>query len=202
MDAGTTEQAGYPVSPLTQTHRETASPRPSRQTHPLGRYDRLARVLHWVFAVSIIYATVVGYTAGHITHTTWRLFLQHLNMSVATVLIVLFPLRLVWRLKRREPPPLPGMSTPQRTLAHAVHGLLYFTIAWVLVSGYLMVPQSYRFFGLLTIPTPFTRGPLTDELFLVHRVGCAVLGALVVVHVLAVVKHQWIARVPVLSRML
>lgn len=188
-------------------HRHISSPQAERThalTHagPVGRYDLLSRALHWVFALVIIYASVVGYTLGHITNPALRNFLSHLNMSFATVLIVLFPLRVFWRVKRQAPPPLPGISPWQRRLAHGVHGLLYVTIGCVLASGYLMVPNGYRFFGIITVPTPFARGPLTDALFLLHRGACAVLASLVLLHVLAVIKHQAVARLPILSRML
>lgn len=195
------------MTAATSPHRHISSPQTERghevtYARPVGRYDLLTRALHWVFALVIIYASVVGYALGHITNLALRNFLSHLNMSFATVLIVLFPLRVFWRVKRKAPPPLPGISPWQRRLAHGVHSLLYITIGCVLASGYLMVPDGYRFFGIVAIPTPFARGPLTDALFLLHRGACAVLASLVLLHVLAVIKHQAVARLPVLSRML
>jgi len=173
----------------------------NRNPHDTGRYDGVTRVLHWLFAAGIIYASVVGYALGHITTPATHQFLSHLNMSLATVLIVLFPWR-VWRkFTRIEPPPLAGVSSLQNRLAHAVHGMLYLLILAVLVSGFLMVPHGYAAFGV-PIRTPFERGPLTDALFVVHRICCAVLASLVLLHVAAVVKHQWLARRNVLGRML
>ena len=167
----------------------------------LGRYDGLARLFHWIFAGIILYVSSVGYALGHISNGETREFLSHLNMSLATVLILLFPLRLLWKWLRVEPPPLPSVSVMQRKLAHGVHGMLYLLVLAVLVSGYLMVPQGYAFFGY-PIATPFEQGPLTDALFLFHRISCAVLAGLVLVHVLAVVKHQLIERRNILGRML
>jgi superoxide oxidase len=65
-----------------------------------------------------------------------------------------------------------------------------------------MVPDGYSFFGLVEIHTPFAKGALTEQLFVFHRMSCALLAALVVLHVLAVIKHQLISRVDVLRRML
>lgn len=175
--------------------------KPWRATHPLGRYDRLTRLFHWVFACIIIYVSIAGYALGRIGNHATRDFVSHFNMSLATVLILLFPLRVLWKFMRVEPPPLPGVSRGQRKLAQGVHAVLYLTILAVLVSGFLMVPQGYAFFGY-PIRTPFEQGPLTDALFLVHRISCAVLGSLVILHVLAVVKHQLIERRNVLGRML
>ncbi len=166
------------------------------------RYDGLARLLHWIFAAAILYATAAGYALAQLPDGATREFLSHLNMSIATVLIALFPLRVWWASVRAAPRELPGVSDAQRAIAHGVHRLLYLTIFAVLASGYLMVPNGYAFFGLIEIPTPFGPGALTAQLFAFHRASCALLAALVVLHVLAVIKHQWIARNGVLKRML
>jgi superoxide oxidase len=167
-----------------------------------GRYDVVARLLHWVFALAIIYASIVGYSLARIANRPVHDFLSRLNMSLATVLIVLFPLRVLWKFKRVDPRPIEGLTDAQRKLAHGAHHALYLTIAAVLASGFLMVPHGYSFFGLLEVRTPFEKGPLTDALFLAHRVSCAVLVGFVALHVLAVCKHQLVNRNNVLRRML
>lgn len=179
--------------------RGTSRLKSARQT---DRYDGLTRFFHWVFAAVIIYASVVGYALAHTAGGAIHDFLSRLNMSVSTVLILLFPLRLGWKFARTEPRALPVASSWQRSLASGVHNLIYLTIFVVLASGFLMVPNSYWFFGLVEIHTPFGKGALTDHIFAVHRTTCALLAGLIVLHVLAVVKHQLIARLNVLGRML
>ncbi|WP_165096752.1 MULTISPECIES: cytochrome b [unclassified Caballeronia] len=173
-----------------------------KRGHDLDRYDGVARFFHWVFAAGIIYASITGYTLAQLSAGPERDFLSRLNMSIATVLIVLFPLRVCWKFVRIEPRALPDVSELQNELAHRVHILMYLTIFAVLVSGFLMVPNGYSFFGLVEIHTPFVKGALTDKLFVIHRASCALLAGLVVLHVLAVVKHQLITRNNVLRRML
>ena len=173
-----------------------------KRGHDLDRYDGVTRLFHWVFAAGIIYASVAGYTLAQLSSGPERDFLSRLNMSIATVLIVLFPLRVCWKVVRIEPRALPGVSDVQLALARRVHILIYITIFAVLASGFLMVPNGYSFFGLVEIHTPFVKGALTDKLFVIHRASCALLAGLVVLHVLAVIKHQLIARNDVLRRML
>lgn len=168
----------------------------------LDRYDRIARFFHWVFAAGILYTSIAGYTLAQFADGPAHAFLSRLNMSIATVLIVLFPLRVGWTLARVEPRTLPGISATQRALAHRIHVLIYITIFTVLASGFLMVPGGYSFLGLIDVPTPFAKGPLTDEFFVIHRASCALLSGLVTLHILAVIKHQLIARNDVLRRML
>lgn len=181
------------------THERPAFARPHRD---LDRYDRVARAFHWIFAVTILYVSFAGYALSRIGSRPIHDFVSRLNMSLATILILLFPLRVLWKFKRVEPRPLAGVSVTQRRLAHGVHGVMYLTIFLVLASGYLMVPHGYSFFGLFEVRTPFEKGPLTDTLFLLHRGGCALLAGLVGLHVLAVIKHQFVSRNNVLRRML
>jgi superoxide oxidase len=195
-------RAGEPRATAVHTGRsgEYKFRRPTRK-RDLDRYDGLARFFHWIFAAGIIYASVMGYTIAHIARGPAHDFLSRLNMSIATVLIVLFPLRVGWKQIRIEPRALPGVSVRQHSVARGIHTVMYVAIFAVLASGFLMVPNGYSFFGLVEIHTPFAKGPLTDEFFAMHRASCALLAGLVALHVLAVVKHQWIARNNVLRRM-
>ncbi len=167
-----------------------------------GRYDSVARFFHWTFAAWIIYASITGYSLTRMADGPVHDSLSQLNMSIGTVLIVLFPLRVGWKLVRIAPPALPDVSVEQQLLARIVHVVIYVTIFAVLASGFLMVPNGYPLFGLVEIHTPFQKGPLTDELFAVHRASCALLVGLVILHVAAVIKHQLISRNDVLRRML
>jgi cytochrome b561 len=178
------------------------NPHQWKAAHDLDRYDGVARLLHWIFAAGIIYASIAGYTLARLSSGPERDFLSRLNMSIATVLMVLFPLRVFWKFVRVEPRELPGVSSVQRALAHRVHILIYLTIFTVLASGFLMVPNGYSFFGLVEIHTPFGKGALTHKLFAIHQASCALLAGLAVLHVLAVVKHQLITGIDVLRRML
>jgi superoxide oxidase len=181
------------------TQGRSALAQPRRDT---DRYDRIARAFHWIFAVTIIYVSVAGYALSRIGSRPIHDFVSRLNMSLATILILLFPLRVLWKFKRVEPKPLAGVSAMQRRIAHGVHGVMYLVIFLVLASGFLMVPHGYAFFGWFEVRTPFEKGPLTDALYVLHRGGCALLAGLVGLHVLAVIKHQFVSRNNVLRRML
>lgn len=164
------------------------------------RYDSVTRLLHWVFAVGIIYASIVGYALGWIADPSAHDFFSHLNMSLATVLMALFPVRVAWRFIRAEPAS-PAIDPRELRLAKGVQSLIYLAIAAVLISGFLMVPHSYALFGTVTVPTVFEKGPMTEAFFLAHRIGCASLVGLVLLHGMGVVKHTLIKPVGLLRRM-
>jgi cytochrome b561 len=171
-------------------------------THRAGRYDLLARLLHWIFAIGIIYASIVGYALHFIPDGTVHGFFSRLNMSLATVLIALFPIRVWWRFVRTEPTEPLGLSPAQIKLARMIQALIYLTILSVLVSGYLMVPDGYQLFGLANIPTPFAKGMATEDFFILHRLSCAALCGLVGLHLLGVLAHTVVKPNGLLRRMI
>jgi superoxide oxidase len=176
-------------------------PLQNRKAGASDRYDSLTRLLHWIFAVSIIYATVVGYALNWIDDRPLHDALSSFSMSLATLLIPLFPLRAVWKFVRVNPQP-PALEAKQLKLARGAHNLLYVTIFAVLVSGFLMVPHGYRFFNLIFLPTPFEKGGLTETFGQMHAICTALLSGLIILHVAGVVSHTVFKRINILRRML
>lgn len=88
-------------------------------------YDPLSRLLHWLMAAVILYATLAGYLMHLVIDSHPRLFqfLSVLNMSMATLITPLFLLRWGWRHWRAPCPkirpsltiPPPGWLTPCST---------------------------------------------------------------------------------------
>lgn len=168
---------------------------------PGERYDGLTRLLHWIFAISIIYASVAGYSLRWIDDRPLHDFLSRLNVSLATLLIPLFPLRAMWKFVRTDPPP-PAVATRDLRLARGVQNLLYVAIFATLASGFLMMPHGYMLFGRIAVPTPFEKGEVTAEFGWMHSVCTAVLSGLILVHIMGVLKHTLIKSVNILRRML
>jgi uncharacterized membrane protein len=54
------------------------------------RYDSISKIFHWFFAISIIYATVSGYSLLYITNHTIHELIAHFNVSLATILTETF----------------------------------------------------------------------------------------------------------------
>lgn len=181
----------------------------SRQTRfsnahhlPSEGFDRLSKVLHWVFAVGILYAMGVGYGLHLMQAGQTHDFFSHLNMSLATVLIVLFPIRLIWRLIRRQPAPPKGLAPQDLRRAVIVQSLIYALILIVLASGFLMVPHGYTLFGIAHVPTPFAKGAVTDAFFIIHRISCATLTALIGLHLAGVLLHTLVRPIGLIRRMI
>lgn len=172
----------------------------------MQRYSLPAIVLHWLIALLIIGAFTLGLVMTDIpglTPAKLRYFSWH-KWAGVTVL-ALAALRLLWRLGHR-PPALPSaMPSWQQRAAHWLHALLYLLIFAVPVSGYAFtlaagVPVVY--FGVLPLPVLFGADPVLKPILReVHYWLDMTLAAVVLLHVAAALKHQFIDRDGVLARM-
>ncbi|CAK9886651.1 MAG: hypothetical protein XXXJIFNMEKO3_03096 [Candidatus Erwinia impunctatus] len=68
--------------------------------------------------------------------------------------------------------------------------MLYINISIVLVTGVLMMDRSINVFHLLLIPAPLSNMDCILFFKKFHMYSCATLGLLVLLHILAVIKHQ------------
>ncbi len=170
------------------------------------RYDRVAILLHWLVAALIIAAFALGVVMVDIpglTPTKLKYFSWHKWLGVTVLLLA--ALRLLWRLRHGAPRSL-EMPAWQRRAAVLVHGLLYLLMFAVPLSGYFYslaagVPVVYL--GLLPLPEFIGADPvLKPQLKQLHLALVYTMLAIVIIHVLAVLKHQLLDRDGLMRRML
>ncbi|NHZ98152.1 cytochrome b/b6 domain-containing protein [Massilia sp. CCM 8734] len=171
------------------------------------RYTITAIVFHWLIAVLIVGAFIMGLVmtdiAG-ITPTKLKYYSWH-KWAGVTVL-ALAALRLLWRLTHAAPPYAAAMPAWQKGAAHGLHGLLYLLMFAVPLSGYFYtlsagIPVVY--FGLFQLPVIIAADPdLKPVLKAVHYWLNMGLAGAVALHLAAALKHQFIERDGVLKRML
>ncbi len=129
-----------------------------------------------------------------------------LHKSLGMLVFVLAIVRLLW-IRTHDKPGLPENIEPwERAAAHATHGLLYLVMFLLPVSGYVDSSAGgyhLAFFDLFDIPKIIPKDQGIEELSAwIHSSLAYGLMGLLVLHLGAVAKHQWILRDKVLSRML
>ena len=165
----------------------------------VGKYPLLARVFHWLSASVIIWALASGFmvAAGALPSALGKL-ISPFNASITTLLIPVFILRLLYRLSFTAPSlPLPPR---QRQVARGAHALIYGVALFSMASGVLMMERNIEIFGWFSFPSPLAKGELTKLISRLHFSSNFILLLLLVLHVLAVVKHHR-EGFPVLKRM-
>lgn len=171
---------------------------------PRHRYDLLSIALHWLMALAIIGLLGVGLYMVSLPFSLSRLKLYNWHKWAGMTVLALAALRLLWRLLRPAPPAAPGPRWQQLS-AHAVHGLLYLLFFALPLAGWTYSSAAgfpIAWFGLLPLPDLVAPDPaLAETLKATHRWLAYGLAAVVVAHIAAALKHQFIDRDRLLARM-
>ena len=174
-------------------------------TQPLlPRYTTTAIALHWLLAAMIVGSFVFGLYMTSLPMSPARLKYYNWHKWAGIVILTLSALRLLWRLTHR-PPAEPPMPAWQRRAAHAAHAALYVLFFAVPLVGWAYSSAAgfpIVVFGVLPLPdfVPVDRD-LAEALKPWHGWLAYALAAVVVLHVAAALKHQFVDRDRLLARM-
>jgi cytochrome b561 len=132
-----------------------------------------------------------------------QLYSYHKWAGITAFLLVLT--RLAWRATHRPPPLPPGTSSVVRVAANVAHAILYLLMVAIPLSGWLMSSaKGFQtvWFGVLPIPDLIGKDPeLGETLRAVHAYLNFTLIAVALGHVAAALKHQFIDKDHLISRM-
>jgi len=171
---------------------------------PSNRYGRTAITLHWAVATLIGIALVLIWVTPRRNEPGYGTLLE-LHKSVGMMVLLLAALRLAWR--RVNPvAPAAGLTPMEARLSALTHGLLYFIMIAIPLTGYLFSSaegQSLTFFGLDTVASPLaTSRTFSRPMEILHKTGQWAVYGVVGLHALAALYHYFIKRDGVLQRML
>lgn len=155
-----------------------------------NKYSRPVRILHWISALIILWATISGVALGLFTiPETIKHPIVAFNVATTTLFMPLFFLRVLYAVFGTRPPHL-RISKRNARIAKLVHIALYAVTATALCSGVLMMSRDIDLYGVATLPHPLHDARLNALFFVIHRCACAILAALIVLHIAAVIRHQ------------
>lgn len=173
----------------------------------MARYPKLIMLLHWLMAILIVSAFVMGVVMTDIpgfTPTKIKYYSWHKWIGITVLLLAC--LRLLWRLRYPAPPYPAGMPAWQQKAATGTHHLLYLLFFASPISGYFYslaagVPVVY----LQLIPLPVLIEPnpeLKPILQGLHKAFNISLALLVFAHIGAALKHHFIEKDGIFKRIL
>lgn len=190
------------------------------------RYTSVAIFLHWALAILVLSIIPVGWwmTDALEIPATRAQALQVFPLHKATgiTILALTVVRLLWRLTHKAPPLPQRMAPWEKLVARTSHWLFYILLLAMPLSGwiyssagwseafqtFIRVPLSY--FGLFTVPdfpgvatqTDETRKAIGFAAHGIHEKLPWLMLALAGLHVAAALKHHFVNRDDVLTRML
>ena len=169
------------------------------------RYTTIAIVLHWVLALALILSFSVGLYMADLPVSPQRVKLFNWHKWAGITILTLSLLRLLWRLTHRPPAEVP-MPRWQLRAARWTHSALYILFFAVPLAGWAYSSAAgfpVVWFGVLPLPDFVSPDKaLAEALKTLHGALAWALAALVVAHVGGALKHQFIDRDNLLSRML
>jgi cytochrome b561 len=170
------------------------------------KYSKVAILFHWLIALLVIANYVLASMAEDLPRAAQAAYMSP-HKALGVSILVFTVLRLLWRLFNK-PPPLPEeLPRWQSALGQTVHVLFYFLIIMVPLSGWVMAsahPQAppISFFGLFDITMPIGKEEAIAGMgHDAHEVLTKPLFLLILLHILAALKHQFIDRLPFIQRM-
>jgi cytochrome b561 len=173
----------------------------------VARYTTTAIVFHWVVAILVLTMICLGfYMEGIPKGGTERAYFFNLHKSIGVTTALIVIARLLWRWKNPAPALPSSMPAWEIQASKISHALLYMCIIVMPLSGFSatqFTKYGVNYFNLFKIPPMGWEDKMIYDLLQgVHGVTATLLIALIVIHVLAALKHLLIDRDKVFQRML
>ncbi|MBD1583943.1 cytochrome b/b6 domain-containing protein [Pseudoalteromonas sp. S16_S37] len=174
------------------------------------RFDRLARILHWISAVVILWAMFSGLcvsllSAQYVEQTyviqVAKHFITDFNVSLTILYMPLFVLRAIHALRTKKPHYGETLSTVQIKTANLAHICMYILVATLLCSGLLMMNRPFGVFGWITMMPIITDLQWLNVYSRIHQYSSYALLVFIFLHLGALLKHQYSGN-QILKRML
>ncbi len=170
-------------------------------------YGALTRSFHWILTLLMIGMLILGWVmVGFSHHSPLGKTLVSIHKSTGVLTLVVALLFILWRLVNPRPS-LAQLPAWQRYLAHATHYLLYFILLAQPLAGLIMVMASghpVNVYGLFTLPvwTPHSHALASGSHTFHTDVLPWLIVALLALHVLGALYHQFVRHDSITRRML
>lgn len=165
------------------------------------QYDRVQVALHWVIALLILAMIGLGLYMVELPKKhelppgaeSVRAFYFLLHKSIGITAFFLILARLVWRLTHVAPALPAHIPLWQQRAAGSVHLMLYALLFAMPLSGYFQSMYSKyptRFWGLELPRVAEASKELREQFAVVHEIIAFTLIALILIHIIAAVRHR------------
>jgi len=168
-------------------------------------WGSLAKALHWLIAIGLFALIYLGLEQAGMERGDEKSKIRFIHASIATILLGLMTIRIVWRFMNETPAYPADMAPIQRMISGAVHWGLYITVFAQLIGGAMMSGTAGRglpLFGFLSVPLPIAESDEGHEFWEeFHEVIWIPIAALIVLHILGSLYNHFVAKNDVLRRM-
>lgn len=177
----------------------------SEVTEQPKSYGKVYKTLHWILVLNIGATMIFSYGMSDLSDLLKVSEYPKHAVSVTTIFILMV-IRTIWRVVT-PPPPIPMAESWQKRAAEFAHIAIYALIfaqigLGILLSSTTSVEFVTEEYGINYTAWALVADSNHDLLLRAHKIGFFLLTSLVVVHILAALKHHFIDGDNVLRRML
>ena len=170
-------------------------------------YDPVTKGLHWTVAVLIIVLLCLGWYMMELNYyDRWYNASLEWHKALGMLALVVGAVKIGWATGRRVPPPPASMAAWERSSARAMHWTLFAMMIAIPVSGYIIstsAGQGIAIFGWFEVPAVLPESEkLRDLAIELHHYLAYITVAVVLLHTVAALKHQFVDGDGTLGRML
>lgn len=151
-------------------------------------YSRTRQAIHWLSVLFIVGLIPTGYVMARTLDDGLRLTLYQVHVVVGWIVVALAVWRVVVRFRQRVPAP-DDLARWNKRLLHTVHWLVAIFPLALATSGFGAIVQN----DLLPVLQAGQAPPAELDVQLArtgHQVSSYAFGALILVHVAGIVRHQ------------
>ena len=164
------------------------------------RYSNATVAFHWITVTLVLLQAYLGFRFGWSEPGPDRDYVFLWHKTVGVVILLLTLARLAYRLKNPPPPFPPELRAWERILAVWNHRLFYTLliampiVGFVAVSGYANGPTTPLLGGIEVPVIPGVSREAGDLAGEAHEIAAFLLVALILLHLGAALKHQFLDR--------
>ncbi|MDF3054439.1 MAG: Cytochrome B561-like protein [Gammaproteobacteria bacterium] len=168
-------------------------------------YGLIAKLFHWIMSLIVICMLCIGLYMVSLPNSLDKLQIYGYHKATGILVLSLVTLRVLWRCFNISPTLAP-MPNWQKISAHSLHIALYVFMFAMPLTGWMMssaagIPVS--FFGLFVLPDLVSPNPTLLTFFdQTHKTLAFILIGMILLHLLAALKHHFINKDDTLRKMI
>ena len=175
--------------------------------HSISRYSKGAIAFHWIIAALVIANIGLAELTEDMTREARGPYMD-LHKAFGISVLFLTVLRLGWRFTHPRPALPSALAGWEKALSKTAHGLFYILLIGLPLGGWLWMSTygqqaAVSMFGLFDMPVLPVEGnkALGDLAHEAHEIGGTAMLVLVILHIAAAMKHQFVDKIAFLQRM-
>ena len=165
-------------------------------------YTRGQKILHWLLAILVLFWLLVSGQIAASSEGEQKGMILMFHSGGALIILAL----MMWRYSKRRKnfvTPLAELKSWEKFWSRKIHVSFYVLITVMAITGILQgmfFDQAVRVFGVINITVGHNES-LMSMFNLLHDVVSKIFLALIALHVLAALKHQFVDKLSFIKRM-